>query len=229
MSDEELNQAIQRARMEDAYRQLRPDPVAKPGLGKRLVDEVAIPALMSSGRKAVESIIDKSVKDLLKDKVDPNSLAGIEAANKKLRAKIENDLLKRGIDPNLKGENLEKWKTFNDKIKAEQDAAEQAKKDAKQAKKNAKQAEKDAKAAERKAWDDQFNRENEAVDAEYEREPKVTVEGVGTSRRKTEERRSPIDDPVIIDMEVSDLPTAYRDAGKEYVDMVIYDAYRRDR
>ena len=120
MTDEELNQAIQRARMEDAYRQLRPEPVAPPKMSERLMKEVVTPALMNSGKKALESMMDAAVKNALKDKVDPNSLAGLEAANKKLRAQIENTLLKQGIDPNIKGENLDKWKKFNESLKPNQ-------------------------------------------------------------------------------------------------------------
>lgn len=129
MSDVELNEAIQRARLEDTYRNLRPEPVAKSSFGKEVLTDVVKPALMNSGRKALEAVIDKSVKDLLKDKADPNSLEAIEAANKKLRAKIENDLLKKGIDPNVKGENLEKWKKFLNPDADDNGASKQSKTD----------------------------------------------------------------------------------------------------
>lgn len=149
MSDEELNDAIQRARLEDTYRNLRPEPVAKPSFGKQLLNDAVKPALISSGKKALESVVDKTVKDLLKDKVDPNSLAGIEAANKKLAAQLENKLLKMGINPNIKSENLSKWKDFNAGLKEVEEAEKQAKKDAKAKKAQEKADAKAAKEAER--------------------------------------------------------------------------------
>jgi hypothetical protein len=83
MTDAELNEAINRARMEDTYRNLRPDPVAKPSFAKRMVDSMA-PALIESGKSAVKSIVDAKVKDMLKDKVDPNSLEAIKKTYEKL-------------------------------------------------------------------------------------------------------------------------------------------------
>lgn len=158
MSDVELNEAIERARLEDTYRSLRPEPVAKSSFGKEVLTDVVKPALMNSGRKALEAVIDKSVKDLLKDKVDPNSLAGIEAANKKLAAQLRNKLLKEGIDIDVKGENVKAWQQFvNDRNaakKAEEDAKAakaQEKVDAKAAKAQAKADAKAAKKAEAEA------------------------------------------------------------------------------
>ena len=247
MTDEELNYAIQRARMEDAYRQLRPEPVAKPKLSERLMKEVITPALMTSGKKALESMMDKAVKSALKDKVDPNSLEAIEAANKKLRARIENTLLKQGIDPNIKGENLDKWKKFNESLK-KNDQVDKA--DTKGASDRT-EAATDTAAATDKGRRQQQNRDamnraaqnaskrpgrvdQDSFDFDYEppkTEYKTTVEGKGTSRRKntTTERRKP--DPIIIDADdtpVSNLPAVYTNYGRNYVNTLLLPAPRRE-
>lgn len=176
MTDAELNEAINRARLEDMYSHLRPEPVAKPSFTRQMVDAMK-PALIESGKNAVKAIVDKSVKDLLKDKVDPNSLAGIEAANAKLAAKLRNDLLKEGIDLNIKGENVKAWKEFANARKAEKQAEETATKEAKDAAKQTRQDAKNTRKAEkermRKEAEEQWEREHgddaKTPDAEYER------------------------------------------------------------
>lgn len=98
MTDEELNKAVARARQEDEYNRLRPEPkpqaknAASKQFMKKLVNEVAVPALINSGRNALQKALDKQVNDLLKDKVDPNSKEGLQKAYDKL--KLQNDIAK---------------------------------------------------------------------------------------------------------------------------------------
>lgn len=98
MTDEELNKAVARARQEDEYNRLRPEPKpqAKNAAGKqfmkKLVNEVAVPAIINSGRNALQKALDKQVNDLLKDKVDPNSKEGLQKTYDKL--KLQNDIAK---------------------------------------------------------------------------------------------------------------------------------------
>lgn len=90
MSDDELAKAINRARMEDAYRQLRPEPV-KESFAKKFVNDAVKPAMINSGRKFLENGISKLAENLLKEKVDPNSLESLKKTYEKLDYKQKID------------------------------------------------------------------------------------------------------------------------------------------
>lgn len=62
MTDEELNAAVNRSRLEQQYKQLNPDPVPKKS---RLVNEVLAPAAINSGKKFLEGLFDKATKNML--------------------------------------------------------------------------------------------------------------------------------------------------------------------
>lgn len=96
MSDEELMIALNRARMEDQYSQLRPDapPPAKQSFMKSMVDNAVKPALINAGRQAMEKGINNLVEKALKGKVDPNSLEALKATKEKLQTQIDIDKLK---------------------------------------------------------------------------------------------------------------------------------------
>lgn len=96
MTDAELDREINRARKEEEYRRLHPEPVAKPKLMNRIVDEVITPAAISSGKKALESAIDKAAKEMLKDKVDPNSYEALKKKYDTLKVKKDIDDLQNG-------------------------------------------------------------------------------------------------------------------------------------
>lgn len=100
MTDEELGRAIARARAEDEYNRLRPEkspePAKKPSFAKKFMEDAVKPALINSGRKAMESAMDKVVKDLLKDKVDPESIDALTKMRDKLKLKNEIRILKDG-------------------------------------------------------------------------------------------------------------------------------------
>lgn len=227
MTDDELRTAIARKQLESQYMQYHPQPKPPESFGKRFVNEAVKPAAINAGRDFIEKALKKAAGDILKDKVDPKSLAGLEAANKKLRAQIENKLLKEGIDPNIKGENLEKILNFNEKLSGKK----QQKNDTKTADTSSADKQKPGeKPKDNKTSAEQPKAEKKSeAKPKTEREPKVTVEGVGNSRKKTDERRSSDPDPVIIDMEtdVSNLPAVYTEYGRNYVDLAVYGYDRR--
>ena len=98
MTDAELDREINRARKEEEYRRLHPEPVVKPKLMNRIIDEVITPAALNSGKKALESAIDKAAKEMLKDKVDPNSYEALKKKYDTLKVKKDIEKLKRNSD-----------------------------------------------------------------------------------------------------------------------------------
>ena len=93
MSDDELAKAITRARMEDEYRRLRPEPKApeKGAFMKQMVNEVVKPAMINSGRKALESAMGQIVSKVTNGKVDPNSIEVLKKTYEKLDYKQKID------------------------------------------------------------------------------------------------------------------------------------------
>ena len=102
MTDDELNKAVIRARQEDEYNRLRPEPkpevknATAKAFAKRLVNEVAVPALINSGKNALQKALDKQANELLKDKVDPNSKEALQKTYDKLKLKNDIEKLKTG-------------------------------------------------------------------------------------------------------------------------------------
>ena len=94
MTDAELDAAILRARKEDEYNRLRPEPVKKTGFMDDLISNVVKPAVMTSGKNMLMSMMDKAVKDLMKDKIDPNSYDALKKTYDKLKIKADIDALK---------------------------------------------------------------------------------------------------------------------------------------
>lgn len=88
MTDEELNAAINRARMEDTYNQLRPK-VEKHPFMKKLLNDVVVPAAVSSGKKFLENALTQVGEKYLNGKVDPNSIAELRKTKEKLQLKKE--------------------------------------------------------------------------------------------------------------------------------------------
>ena len=155
MSDEELNEAISRARMEDAYRQLRPEPVnEKSAFMKKFVKDVATPALMDAGKKALS----KMVENAMKDKVDPNSYEALKKKYDTLTIKKKLETLQRGEDPEAKemswDDKIKKQQYEANKRKYEQEESERAAKAANEAKKEAERVAKEAREAENRRLDD---------------------------------------------------------------------------
>lgn len=91
MDDAELAKAITRARMEDEYNRLRPEPVAPPKKSSVLVNDILKPAMINSGKKFAENALNKLTDKLLGDKVDPNSLEALKKTYEKLDYKQKID------------------------------------------------------------------------------------------------------------------------------------------
>ena len=92
MSDEELQKLVNRVRLEDQYKQLRPDPVPK----KNRMLAALEPVLIDAGKNLAKNALDKIGKNLMKEKLDPDSLEALTNKLKKLEtkkkiAKLEND------------------------------------------------------------------------------------------------------------------------------------------
>lgn len=133
MSDEELSKAVARSRMEEEYKRLNPEPVQKKSLPKRVVDEVIVPAAINSGKRFLEDALTKAGKDLLKDKVDPDSVEALRKTAEKLRLTAEIDKLK----------NPDKYKSADERTK-EYDLERKKKRDAEEDAKTAQKAKKAA-------------------------------------------------------------------------------------
>ena len=80
MTDDELQKLINRARLEDQYKQLRPEPTPR----KNKMLSALEPVLIDAGKNLAKNALDKIGKDLMKDKVDKNSLKYLEEQYKKL-------------------------------------------------------------------------------------------------------------------------------------------------
>lgn len=95
MSDDELAKAINRARMEDAYNQLRPEPKTpeKNAFIKQFVNDAVKPAMINSGRKFIENTINKAAENIFKDKADPDSIDALKKTFEKLDLKQKIDKL----------------------------------------------------------------------------------------------------------------------------------------
>ena len=123
MSDDELTRAINRARMEDAYRQLRPEPKApeKNAFAKQLINDAVKPALVNSGKKLLEQSMSNVIEKLTKGKVDPNSLEALKSTYEKLDYKHKIDKL---LNPDKYLSEEDKTKRADRGYKAEDRAAQ---------------------------------------------------------------------------------------------------------
>ena len=102
MTDEELDKAINRARKEDEYNRLRPEPKEEikdsnyKKLMTKVVNEMIVPAVIQSGRNALQKALDKQANDLLKDKIDPNSKEALQKKYDILKLKKDIEKLSKG-------------------------------------------------------------------------------------------------------------------------------------
>lgn len=180
MTDDEIRSAIARKQLENAYNQYHPQPKKPDSFAKKFIDEAVKPAAINAGKDLIEKTLKKATGDILKDKVDPNSLAGLESANKKLAAQLENKLLKMGINPNIKSDNLTKWQEFNDRLKAEEDAKKTEKADAKAAKEKA--------AEEKKRLEEEMRKYQDYNDNWYDRDNPTKSQEDGTYSKRGGDR-----------------------------------------
>lgn len=99
MTDAELFEAINRARMEDTYNQLRPEKVEKQKRFSGLVNDVVKPAATNAGKQFLENALKQAGSKLLEGKVDPDSLEALTKMRDKLKLKNEIKKLEKN-DPN---------------------------------------------------------------------------------------------------------------------------------
>ena len=160
----ELRAANERSQQEEAYRKYHPEPTVpeKTSFVKRIVDEVIVPAAMSSGKKFAENAMDKIANKILAGKADPNSLEAIKATYDKLDYKQKIDKI---TNPDKYLSEEDKNKRQEREFKAEDRAAQKRGfKDAFEEAKTKVAAEADA----RKAQADEVARKaNEAKSNEY--------------------------------------------------------------
>lgn len=118
MTDEELNAAINRARMEDTYKQLRPEPVnERSKFMKKMLNDVVVPGAVNAGKAALQKMIEKAMKD----QVDPNSYEALKKKYDKLDIQNKYNKLKKEMDK-AKNENSDEAptpKTVDDLVKYE--------------------------------------------------------------------------------------------------------------
>lgn len=208
MTDDEIRSAIARKQLENQYKQYYPEQVSKgEAFMKSVVDDMVVPALKNSGRKAVENMIDNAVKKYTKETIDPKSIEGMRKEVEKLKLTKELKDLKEGKESlsdatkKLKEEadyEFQKWRKqdfTNKQYEADKKAAENA-------------AEKNAKAAEEA-------KKSEPVKPEF-----VKAERVKTDSRTTNEGKKWADD-VIIDAEWKDVTDSDTSVGQSYVNALI--------
>ena len=126
MTDDEIRTAIARKKLENEYRTYHPEPIKKDGFAKQFLDEAIKPAVKNAGKDFIEKALKKAGADILKDKVDPDSLEAIEAMNKKLRARITNSWLRRGIDTSQDWGKADTQYKLNKQMKEDDDKAAKA-------------------------------------------------------------------------------------------------------
>ena len=161
MTDAELDAAINRARKEDTYRQLRPEtsPKTQSFMDKLLKDAI-VPATVDAGKKAITKLVD----DMLKTKADPNSYEALKKTYDTLK-------LKKDLADLESGKEKINWSDETAKYNLERRKAQDAKKDADDAAKEAsKKAADDKKKAKEQAYYDYYNKQ-------YTETPTQTVSG----------------------------------------------------
>lgn len=120
MTDDELDKAIVRARKEDEYRRLRPEPQPKESFAKRFINDAVKPAAVNAGKDFLEKTFKQAGANLFKGKVDPNSLEALKARYDKLDYKTKIDKI---LNPDKYLSEEDKTKRQNREYDAEDRAA----------------------------------------------------------------------------------------------------------
>lgn len=218
MDDNELSRAINRARMEDEYRRLRPEPqpVEKNAFAKQLVNDMVKPALINSGRQFLQNTLNKAAENILKGKADPDSIDALKKTYEKLDYKQKIDKM---LNPDKYLSEEDKNKRQEREFKSEDraarkegynDAADKAVK-TREAEEAARKAKADAEA--RTANEP---KSNEYYNAMYRNK------GVG---EKTSTGQSEPRDLVLHDTPVTSLSKTTVSSGKSFVDSYANDSY----
>lgn len=129
MSDDELNKAITRARMEDTYNQLRPEPVSrKQYIADKIIKDVVEPAVTNAGKKFAENMVNKLVDKVAgKAGVEKSELDKLKDEFNILDYKKKIDDLKnpkRSFDDMKKEQEYKEAKRKNDEAEKRADIAD---------------------------------------------------------------------------------------------------------
>lgn len=195
MSDKELNERIERIKLENKYRELNPAKVSKgEAFMKWMIDDALVPVAKSVGKDWIE----KNMRELLgvsnkgNDKKDNNNQNNNNNQNKNNQQNQKNTEKKSGI--------------FNKESRQER---KESKKAEKAEKEHVKNAEKEAKAAEKKA-----KAEERAADA---------AERTAKAKREVESYKPGPDDVIGRGNSKSDMKSNYENSnrGKRYADNII--------
>lgn len=227
MTNEELAREVTRARLEDEYRRLHPEPVsAKKKLMDKLVNEAIVPAAVNAGRSFVQKSLEKMTNKFLGDKVDPNSIEALTKVRDKLKLTNEINKLKKNPEGDTNWDNMLKKQDYERKKKKydAEDAAEQAKKDA------------EKKAKERDM--DEYHRYQDEYMKSLDPEPDTTYRSKGGDRSQvdpSESRGLSIYNGAmakVSNTSVSNLPATTSSRGKyaadNHMNDYIYDLIDRD-
>ena len=99
MTDAELFSANQRARLENEYNQLHPEQSSgKKSFMKTLIDDMVVPAAVSSGKQFLQNALNKAGESVLNGKVDPNSYEALKKTYDKLDIQRKIEKLRKGVD-----------------------------------------------------------------------------------------------------------------------------------
>lgn len=116
MTDEELLAAVNRARLEDSYNQLRPQAEKHP-LMKKLSNDVVVPAAVNSGKKFLENALNKAAEKALGDKADPNSIDALKKTAEKLDLQNRIAKAKSQMEKRNKGSDDDSDMSVEDQVK----------------------------------------------------------------------------------------------------------------
>jgi hypothetical protein len=159
MTDAELKAAIERAKLEDAYRALRPEEVSKGKQFAQAMNKVTMSVIEDQGKKLLSKLGDKmlekyfpkekSALEKLKETAEETKALADIATNKKNKAQADYDITQIGkpkddLDTQQKKANLERTQLG---IKTAKNAADKVESEAREAKAKAEKAEAEAQTA----------------------------------------------------------------------------------
>lgn len=242
MTDEELNTAINRARMEDTYKSLRPEEVSKgKAVTDTLINKVIAPAAINAGRRFLENALNKAADNVFKEAADPNSIEALRKTAEKLELQKKIKNLKSGKDsmPEVKtwDDVTKKFDYEQKKSKAEAEASKSDKKSSTTKSTNTDRSESDTQNSnkeEPKSSNTKTKTKNQTSSKKDEPEyAEGEVIGEGKSRKQTENTKQkpadyydPIDAEVVNETPVSNLPATTVSTGRSYI-MALLEDYSR--
>lgn len=221
MSDDELMKAINRARMEDTYRQLRPEPV-KESFSKKFINEAIKPAMINSGRKFIENAIGKAAENVLKGKADPESVEVLKKTFEKLDYKQKIDKIK---NPDKYLSEEDKTKRAEREYKAEDRAAQkEGYKDAAEKAKSERNAGSKSEATNDNVGKTKDSNSGKSVEKNNPDKDADSDSGsVGTNAKDTNKARKWTQESPIFDADYQEVDGGQVKSGKSYVSNKITD------